>query len=165
MGDVSTPNFFNRNAPVQTVPRGDVLQSVDTYSEAQSIVNRLTQSGYPVANIAIVGRDLVTVERILGRMTYAKVALKGALNGAWFGLFIGFLMGVTATGAETLYVPATMAIGAGLGMLFNLVIYSLRRKRQDFSSVQQVVASAYDIVVPNGTAEAARTALASAKKD
>jgi hypothetical protein len=165
MGNVSTPNLFNRNTPAQSVPRGDVLQSVDTYPEAQSIVNRLTHAGYPVANIAIVGRDLVTVERVLGRMTYAKVALKGALNGAWFGLFIGFLMGVTATGAETVYVPATMAIGAGIGMLFNLVIYSLRRKRQDFSSVQLVVASVYDIIVPNGTADAARTALTSAAKD
>jgi hypothetical protein len=165
MGNVSTPNLFNRNTPAQSVPRGDVLQSVDTYPEAQSIVNRLTHAGYPVANIAIVGRDLVTVERVLGRMTYAKVALKGALNGAWFGLFIGFLMGVTVTGAETVYVPATMAIGAGIGMLFNLVIYSLRRKRQDFSSVQQVVASVYDIIVPNGTADAARTALTSAAKD
>ena len=162
---MSTPNLFNRNTPAQSVPRGDVLQSVDTYPEAQSIVNRLTHAGYPVANIAIVGRDLVTVERVLGRMTYAKVALKGALNGAWFGLFIGFLMGVTATGAETVYVPATMAIGAGIGMLVNLVIYSLRRKRQDFSSVQQVIASVYDIIVPNGTADAARTALTSAAKD
>jgi hypothetical protein len=165
MENVSTPNLFNRNTPAQSVPRGDVLQSVDTYPEAQSIVNRLTHAGYPVANIAIVGRDLVTVERVLGRMTYAKVALKGALNGAWFGLFIGFLMGVTATGAETVYVPATMAIGAGIGMLVNLVIYSLRRKRQDFSSVQQVIASVYDIIVPNGTADAARTALTSAAKD
>ena len=162
---MSTPNLFNRNTPAQSVPRGDVLQSVDTYPEAQSIVNRLTHAGYPVANIAIVGRDLVTVERVLGRMTYARVALKGALNGAWFGLFIGFLMGVTATGAETVYVPATMAIGAGVGMLVNLVIYSLRRKRQDFSSVQQVIASVYDIIVPNGTADAARTALTSAAKD
>jgi hypothetical protein len=165
MENVSTPNLFNRNTPAQSVPRGDILQSVDTYPEAQSIVNRLTHAGYPVANIAIVGRDLVTVERVLGRMTYAKVALKGALNGAWFGLFIGFLMGVTATGAETVYVPATMAIGAGIGMLVNLVIYSLRRKRQDFSSVQQVIASVYDIIVPNGTADAARTALTSAAKD
>jgi hypothetical protein len=165
MENVSTPNLFNRNTPAQSVPRGDVLQSVDTYPEAQSIVNRLTHAGYPVANIAIVGRDLVTVERVLGRMTYARVALKGALNGAWFGLFIGFLMGVTATGAETVYVPATMAIGAGVGMLVNLVIYSLRRKRQDFSSVQQVIASVYDIIVPNGTADAARTALTSAAKD
>ena len=162
---MSTPNLFIRNTPAQSVPRGDILQSVDTYPEAQSIVNRLTHAGYPVANIAIVGRDLVTVERVLGRMTYAKVALKGALNGAWFGLFIGFLMGVTATGAETVYVPATMAIGAGVGMLVNLVIYSLRRKRQDFSSVQQVIASVYDIIVPNGTADAARTALTSAAKD
>jgi hypothetical protein len=165
MENVSTPNLFNRNTPAQSVPRGDVLQSVDTYPEAQSIVNRLTHAGYPVANIAIVGRDLVTVERVLGRMTYARVALKGALNGAWFGLFIGFLMGVTATGAETVYVPATMAIGAGIGMLVNLVIYSLRRKRQDFSSVQQVIASVYDIIVPNGTADAARTALTRAAKD
>lgn len=162
---MSTPNFFNRNAAVQSVPRGDVLQSVDTYPEAQSIVNRLTQAGHPVANIAIVGRDLVTVERVVGRMTYAKVALRGALNGAWFGLFIGLLMSVTSTAAETIYVPATMAIGAGIGMLLNLVIYSLRRKRQDFSSVQQVVASAYDIIVPNGTAEAARTALSSVKQN
>lgn len=162
---MSTPNFFNRNAPVQSVPRGDVLQSVDSYPEAQSIVNRLTHAGYPVANIAIVGRDLVTIERVLGRMTYAKVALRGALNGAWFGLFIGFLMGFSMTGAETIYVPATMAIGGGLGMLFNLVLYSVRRKRHDFSSVQQVVASAYDIIVPNGTADAARTALATAKRD
>jgi hypothetical protein len=159
---VTTPSLFSRKANNAAVPRGDVLQSVDTYAEAQSVVNRLTHAGHSVANIAIVGRDLVTIERVTGRLTYAKVAMRGALNGAWFGLFIGFMFGATSTDATTVFLPATVAIGAGIGMLFNLVTYSMRRRRHDFQSVQQVVASQYDIIVPNGTADAARAALASA---
>lgn len=162
---MTTPPLFSRKANTQSVPRGDVLQSVDTYAEAQSIVNRLTHAGYSISNIAIIGRDLVTIERIVGRLTYARVALRGALNGAWFGLFIGFMFGVTSTSSTTIFVPATVAIGAGLGMLFNLVTYSMRRRRHDFQSVQQVVASTYDIVVPTGTAEAARAALAGAPRE
>lgn len=162
---MATPSFFSRNSAQQSVPRGEVLQSVDTYAEAQSVVNRLTHAGYAVANIAIVGRDLVTIERVTGRLTYAKVALRGALNGSWFGLFTGFLFGATSAEATTLFLPATIAIGAGIGMLINLVIYSMRRRRHDFQSVQQVVASHYDIIVPNGTAAAAKAALSAAPTD
>lgn len=162
---MTTPSFFSRNANPQSVPRGDVLSSLDTYAEAQSVVNRLTHAGYSVANIAIVGRNLVTIERVTGRLTYAKVALRGALNGAWFGLFIGFIFGATSTDATTVFLPATLAIGAGIGMLINLVTYSMRRRRHDFQSVQQVVASQYDIIVPSGTADAARAALASAPQE
>jgi hypothetical protein len=50
-------------------------------------------------------------------------------------------------------------------MLINLVTYSMRRRRHDFQSVQQVVASQYDIIVPSGTADAARAALASAPQE
>ncbi|MFM2411714.1 MAG: hypothetical protein RLZZ587_47 [Actinomycetota bacterium] len=162
---MTTPSFFSRNANPQSVPRGDVLSSLDTYAEAQSVVNRLTHAGYSVANIAIVGRNLVTIERVTGRLTYAKVALRGALNGSWFGLFIGFIFGATSTDATTVFLPATLAIGAGIGMLINLVTYSMRRRRHDFQSVQQVVASQYDVIVPSGTADAARAALASAPQE
>lgn len=162
---MTTPPLFSRNTNQPSIPRGEVFQSVDSYAEAQSVVNRLAQADYSVANIAIVGRDLVTVERITGRLTYAKVAMRGALNGAWFGLFIGFMFGATSTDATTVFLPATVAIGAGIGMLFNLVIYSMRRRRHDFQSVQQVVASQYDIIVPNGTVDAVRAALAAAPAD
>lgn len=118
-----------------------------------------------MANIAIVGRDLVTVERVTGRLTYAKVALRGALSGSWFGLFIGFVFGATSPEATTVFLPATIAIGAGVGMLISLLQYSLRRRRHDFQSVQQVIASQYDIIVPNGTADAARSALATAPSE
>lgn len=139
--------------------------SADTYPEAQSAVNRLAHGEYDVANIAIVGRDLVTVERVTGRLTYARVALRGALNGAWFGLFFSLMFSVLSEPTTTIVMPAVIAIGAGIGMLITLGMYSMRRRRHDFSSVQQIVASRYDVIVPAGTVTAAKKALAEAPRD
>jgi len=162
---VSTPSLFSRRGPSPEIPRGDVLSTVDTYGEAQSIVNRLAQSGYNVANISIVGRDLVTVERVTGRLTYARVALRGALNGAWFGLFFSLLLSLMSEPTTTFVMPAVIAIGAGMGMLATLALYAMRRRRHDFSSVQQVLASRYEVTVPSGTARAAQRALAEAPRE
>jgi hypothetical protein len=142
-----------------------VLSTVDTYSEAQSIVNRLAHAGYDVSNIAIVGRDLVTVERVTGRLTYARVALRGALNGAWFGLFFSLVLSLLSEPTTTFVMPAVIAIGAGMGVLITLALYAIRRRRHDFSSVQQVLASRYEVTVPSGTAGAAQRALAEAPRD
>jgi hypothetical protein len=162
---VSTPSLFSRRGPSPEIPRGDVLSTVDTYSEAQSIVNRLAHAGYDVSNIAIVGRDLVTVERVTGRLTYARVALRGALNGAWFGLFFSLVLSLLSEPTTTFVMPAVIAIGAGMGVLITLALYAIRRRRHDFSSVQQVLASRYEVTVPSGTAGAAQRALAEAPRD
>lgn len=162
---MANPNPFSRRAITPDVPRGDVLLSADTYPEAQSAVNRLAHGEYDVANIAIVGRDLVTVERVTGRLTYARVALRGALNGAWFGLFFSLMFSVLSEPTTTIVMPAVIAIGAGIGMLITLGMYSMRRRRHDFSSVQQIVASRYDVIVPAGTVTAATKALAEAPRD
>jgi hypothetical protein len=162
---VSTPSLFSRRGPSPEIPRGDVLSTVDTHGEAQSIVNRLAHAGYNVSNIAIVGRDLVTVERVTGRLTYARVALRGALNGAWFGLFFSLVLSLLNEPTTTFVMPAVVAIGAGMGVLITLALYSIRRRRQDFSSVQQVLASRYEVTVPSGTAGAAQRALAEAPRD
>ena len=162
---MSTPSLFSRRGPSPAIPRGDVLSTVDTHGEAQSIVNRLAHAGYDVSNIAIVGRDLVTVERVTGRLTYARVALRGALNGAWFGLFFSLVLSLLSEPTTTFVMPAVVAIGAGMGVLITLALYSIRRRRQDFSSVQQVLASRYEVTVPSGTAGAAQRALAEAPRD
>jgi len=162
---VSNPSLFSRRGPSPEIPRGDVLSTVDTHIEAQSIVNRLAHAGYNVSNIAIVGRDLVTVERITGRLTYARVALRGALNGAWFGLFFSLVLSLLSEPTTTFVMPAVIAVGAGMGVLVTLALYALRRRRQDFSSVQQVLASRYEVTVPSGTAGAAQRALAEAPRD
>ncbi len=162
---MSTPSLFSRRNPSPEIPRGDVLSTVDTHGEAQSIVNRLAHAGYNVSNIAIVGRDLVTVERVTGRLTYARVALRGALNGAWFGLFFSLVLSLLSEPTTTFVMPAVVAIGAGMGVLITLALYSIRRRRQDFSSVQQVLASRYEVTVPSGTVAAAQRALAEAPRD
>ena len=162
---MSTPSLFSRRGPSPEIPRGDVLSTVDTHGEAQSIVNRLAHAGYDVSNIAIVGRDLVTVERVTGRLTYARVALRGALNGAWFGLFFSLVLSLLNEPTTTFVMPAVVAIGAGMGVLITLALYSIRRRRQDFSSVQQVLASRYEVTVPSGTVGAAKRALAEAPRD
>ena len=162
---MSTPSLFSRRGPSPEIPRGDVLSTVDTHGEAQSIVNRLAHAGYNVSNIAIVGRDLVTVERVTGRLTYARVALRGALNGAWFGLFFSLVLSLLNEPTTTFVMPAVVAIGAGMGVLITLALYSIRRRRQDFSSVQQVLASRYEVTVPSGTVGAAKRALAEAPRD
>jgi hypothetical protein len=139
-----------------------VLVTVDSYAEAQSTVNRLAHAGFDVSMVAIVGRDLVTIERVTGRLTYARVAFRGALNGSWFGLFFSLIMTTLGGGTDSTALPAVIAIGAGIGMLLSLATYSFRRRQHDFSSVQQVVASRYEVLVAQGTVESARQKLESA---
>lgn len=136
--------------------------TVDTVAEAQSIVNRLAKTDFAITNIAIVGRDLVTVEYITGRTTYAKIALRGATNGAWGGLIAAVVSTIVSGDASSLFLPAAVVIGAGIGMLFSLISRSIRKRRQEFQSVEEIIASKYDIVVPNGIADSARAALDSA---
>ena len=45
------------------------------------------------------------------------------------------------------YVFAAMLIGAGFGMLFGIVTYSLSRRRRDFTSTHQVLASNYQVII------------------
>lgn len=146
---MSSQNPFLRRGPVfPTLPRGDVLGSYDTYPEAQAVVDRLAKAEFPVKQVAIVGSDLKTVERVTGKMSYGRAAGAGAASGAWFGLFIGLVLFLfSATANAIVYVGAAALIGAGFGMLFGIVSYTLNRRRRDFTSTHQVLASRYEIIV------------------
>ncbi len=140
--------FSSRTAAFPTLPKGDVLGTYDTYDEAQGIVDRLARAEFPVKQVSIIGSDLRTVERVTGKMTYGRAALAGALSGAWFGLFLGLLLFIFSPSPNAiLYVGAAVLIGSGFGMLFGIVSYALNRRRRDFTSIHQVIAGKYEIVV------------------
>lgn len=140
--------FRRRGQVFPTLPRGDVLGTYDTYIDAQTVVDRLAKAEFPVKQVAIVGSDLRTVERVTGKLTYGRAALAGAASGAWIGLFFGLLMFMFSTTPNTVvYVGAAAIIGAGFGMLFQIVSYTLGRRRRDFTSVHQVIAAKYEIIV------------------
>jgi hypothetical protein len=147
---VSNQQPFSRRggAPLPSMPRGDVLGTYDTYAEAQGVVDRLAQADFDVAALAIIGNDLHTVERVTGKLTYGRSAGAGAASGAWFGLFGGILLFLFTANPMITYAIAAIIIGAAFGMLFGVVTYAATRRRRDFTSTNQVVASSYQVLVP-----------------
>ncbi|MBB5633848.1 hypothetical protein BKA04_002071 [Cryobacterium mesophilum] len=156
----------SRPAPFPTLPKGDVLGTYDTYDEAQAVVDRLARAEFPVKQVAIVGSDLRTVERVTGKMTYGRAALAGAASGLWFGLFLGLLLFIFSPSQNAiLYVGAAMLIGAGFGMLFGIVSYALNRRRRDFTSIHQVIAAKYEIMIDPSLTTKAQDVLAQPRQD
>ena len=135
----------------------------DDYEDAQRAVDRLSDDGFPVEKLDIVGSDLRLVERVTGRLTNARAAAAGALSGMWGGLLIGILLGLFTTGHAWL---AMVAVGLGLGVLwgavFGYVAHRATRGKRDFSSLRGLTAAHYDLIAREGGAERARAMLAEA---
>ena len=159
---MSTPSPFGGRLAraYPSVPKGETIVSFETYAEAQSAVDALAKASFPVKELAIVGSDLTSVERITGRLSWGRAAGAGALSGAWFGTFLGLLFFIFApTGATLGILISAILIGAGFGMIFSVVSYSVNRRRRDFTSVAQVLATRYAIVTEAAHASRAREIL------
>jgi len=144
-----------RNA-LPTIPRGEVVASFETYVQAQQAVDVLARADFPVDKVSIVGSDLKTVERVTGKLTWGRVALAGAASGAWLGVFFGLLLVIFSPSTNLGFVLAAVLIGAGFGMLFGLVSYAITRRRRDYTSMTQVLATSYAVLVDPELANRAR---------
>lgn len=143
-----TPSPAARFAAFQTVPKGEVLGTYDTYLEAQLIVDHLAKADFPVAQVSILGNDLKSVERVTRKLSWSRAAVEGALSGAWFGLFLGLLFSFVTPALTTGLFVAAILIGAAFGLFFRLVTYAINRRNRDFDSTKQVLASNYQVLVP-----------------
>ena len=139
-----------------------VVASYTSYGQAQSAVDRLSDSSFPVKYTSIVGRDVSIVERVNGRMTKTRAAAMGAVGGAWFGLFIGLFLGLFTIGPVWLsLVAAGLAIGAIWGAIFGFVAQWATHGERDFASTSGLIAARYDVTVVDAYAERARQLLSS----
>ena len=133
----------------------------DRYEDAQRTVDHLSDAGFPVEDVEIVGSDLHLVEHVTGRLTAGRAAMAGAGSGAWFGLFVGLLVGLFTTGPTWLgLVLGGAAIGAAWGALFGYIAHRATNGARDFSSAQGLVAEHYDVTVPEADEQRARTLIA-----
>ncbi|RFA09708.1 hypothetical protein B7R54_11180 [Subtercola boreus] len=152
---LSRPGRSNPLSP--RIPRGDVVATYETYEEAQQAVDLLAREDFPVAQLSIVGSELKSVENVTGKLSYGRAAAAGAVSGAWLGLFLGLLLIIFQPAASSLpFLGAAVLIGAGFGMLFRIVSYTLTRRRRDYTSTMQVIASRYDVVADTEVANRAR---------
>ncbi|MGO2062957.1 general stress protein [Leucobacter sp. UCMA 4100] len=145
------------------IPMGEIISTYDTYQNAQHAVDTLARADFPVNQVAIVGDDIRSVERVTGKVTWGRVALMGALSGMYLGLFLSLILLIVQPGAQFagIFVSA-IAIGAGFGMLFGLFTHGINRNRRDFASVMQLVAGRYDLVTEPELVHQARQTLISA---
>lgn len=118
----------------------------DSYPEAQKAVDYLSDNGFPVQNVLIVGTDLKQVERVTGRLTRGRVMLGGALSGAWLGAFVGLIFSLFEDGQTLLRILSTVIFGAIFGLIWSLVGFAMTKGQRDFTSVSQVVATRYEVL-------------------
>ncbi len=132
----------------------------DKYELAQKAVDFLSDHEFPVQNCMIVGTDLKQVERVTGRLTTGRVAVGGLLSGVWLGLFVGLIFSLFDTGRNGFAVIVSTALfGAAFGLIWALVGYAMTRGRRDFTSVTQVVATRYEVLVEHKFAQQGRELL------
>lgn len=119
-----------------------------TYREAEQAVDRLSDAGFPVEHVAIVGSGLRTVEQVTTRMTTGRAAAMGAGQGAIIGLFFALLFGIffTGPGFFGLLVYAVV-LAAIFGAIFAAVGQAAMGGRRDFASVQRMEAERYEVMV------------------
>jgi hypothetical protein len=133
----------------------------DRYEQAQQAVDFLSDREFPVQNCLIVGTELKQVERVTGRLTYGKVITGGLLSGLWIGLFVGLIVSLFSEGSGAFaIIVSTMLFGAIFCVVWALAGYAATRGRRDFTSVSQVVATRYEVLVEHKYAEQGRQLLA-----
>lgn len=141
-----------------TMPQGEEVASFATYPEAQAAVDSLSDDGFPVHYLAIIGTDLRQVENITGRMSWGRAVASGAASGLWLGVLVGAMLSFFGNGGSTGGASFFMAMLLGIvwGILFQVVSYALTRGRRDFTSTSAVIASRYSIIAAEHASEAAR---------
>jgi len=134
----------------------------DDYALAQQAVDYLADQGFPVQNVAIVGTELKSVERVTGRLTHGKVALAGAISGLWMGLFVGIAFALFSKQNQVGFLITTPILGAVFGLVWSQIGFraATRGGTRDFASVSQVVATKYEVLVEHHFVEDARQLVA-----
>lgn len=126
----------------------EVLRIVNSYDLAQETVDLLSDKGFPVERVRIIGRDIISREQITGRMTKAKAAGLGVGAGAWLGLFFGLIMALFAmTAGWFTVIISTVLLGAFWGAVAGFIGHALTRGRRDFRSVKVYEAEHYEVQV------------------
>jgi hypothetical protein len=157
-------NKRTSRAQTAAIPQGEVIAEFKTHAEAAELVTRLIDGKFPAGSIAVVGKDLRTVERVRGKLSNARVALGGATTGSWLGLIWGLIFGASAetTTTQEAFAPVVSAIfiGAGIGMLINILRFAFAKNKPGFISQSTVVASKYQVQVPSQLADQAAAIMA-----
>jgi hypothetical protein len=132
----------------------------NSYADAQKAVDYLSDEKFEVQNLAIVGTELKSVERVLGRRSWGTVITQGLQSGVSTGLLVGLVMLIfTKPTSYFALLLVSLAIGITLAIGFSAAGYAMSRGKRDFTSVTQTVATKYEVLCEHKVAAQARELL------
>lgn len=132
----------------------------DDYADAQQAVDYLADRHFPVNQLAIVGTDLKSVEKVTGQVTWGRVLLGGFLQGAmWAGMF-ALVMYFAQPGLGLMNALLIGLVGFGLvGMVMAGLQYRAQRGQRDYTSTINIIATHYEVLAESTVADQARSLL------
>lgn len=143
------------------------VASYESYADAQSAVDHLSDEGFPVERVSIVADDLRFVEDVTGRFGYGRAALGGLSSGAGIGALFGFVFGLFSLTEPFVPILALtlwgLVCGAVVGLIVGLVSHAFSGGRRDFSSVGGMQAGRYEVMADEEVAHGASQILAEAR--
>ncbi len=135
------------------------VASYDDYVEAKRAVDYLSDHGFPVERVAIVGHGLRYVEQVQERVTAGRAALVGAVQGAMLGVIFGAIASIffvlDPSPATALLLFYGLAVGAFLGAVLGVLAHVAAGSERDVASVAGMDADRYDVVVDEEFADRA----------
>ena len=133
----------------------------NSYDDAQRAVDYLADEKFEVQNLAIVGTELKSVERVLGRRNWGTVIAQGVQSGLSTGLLVALVLLIFTPSGMNFLALFVVALGIGivLGIGFAALGYALSRGRRDFTSISQTVATKYEVLCEHKVAAQAREML------
>lgn len=147
-------NLFNLEFP-------QLVGTFASYDQAQQAVDHLADQKFAVENLCIVGTDLRSVERVLGRRNWGTVLGQGVQSGLSTGLMVGLLMMLFYPAENVMVVfLAALLMGILIGVVFSAIGYWMSQGKRDFTSVSQTVATRYELLSEHKVAGQARELLA-----
>src|SRR5215217_2104709 len=85
-----------------------------SYEEAQKAVDYLADEKFEVQNLAIVGTDLKSVERVLGRKNWGTVIAQGVQSGISTGLLVALVLLIFSPPGAGFLPLLLVALGIGI---------------------------------------------------
>ncbi|GGA59840.1 hypothetical protein GCM10011490_07450 [Pseudoclavibacter endophyticus] len=135
------------------------MGSYETYERAQAAVDQLARADFPLGEVSIVGSTLKSVERVTGKMNAGRAALGGLLSGVMLGVFVGLLVLILTPQAGLTTLLPVMMVAIGFSVLWSLLTHVMNPRKKEFTSVMQILAAHFDVVVGPELAGRARQVL------
>ena len=153
----------DRRPPTSPNPFENPRQPIASYRahrDAERAVDWLSDEGFPVQRTAIVASDLRVVEQVTGRVTVARAAGQGAMQGAVIGFFIALLFGIFFVGPGFFgLLVYSMVLAAIFGAVLGAVGHALQGGARDFGTISAMQAEHYDVMVDEPVADQAAAIL------